>query len=81
MSFLTLRGKTVTPSHWKMRTHLWRVHSSRLATRLTGGKSAEFPARFRIQGFSNAAPVTGTLAGGRRIVGLAERMPSDHGRQ
>jgi predicted helicase len=31
--------------------------------------------------FSNAAPVTGTLAGGRRIVGLAERMPSDHGRQ
>jgi len=25
--------------------------------------------------------VTGTLAGGPRIVGLAERRPSDHGRQ
>lgn len=31
--------------------------------------------------FSNAVPVTGILAGGRRIVGLGERRPSDHGRQ
>lgn len=31
--------------------------------------------------FGNAAPVTVTLAGDRRIVGQAERMHSDHARQ
>lgn len=58
----------------------FRREEARLTSSLAQHREQFLP-RPETERFGNAAPVTVSLAGDRRIVGQAERMPSDHARQ